>query len=71
MKRLVGVDEAARMLSVSRETIRKLVKRGVLPSTRIGYRVLLHVDHIEKFSRRGWGPYSPNYEMSSQASAAL
>ena len=45
----VSIAEAARMLSVSKSTLRSLVKSGILPAARIRRRVLLPMRAIEDF----------------------
>lgn len=61
MKKLVSIDEAAAMLAISRETVRRLIQRGAISPTRIGYRVLVPVSQLERLARTGWR-YQPNYE---------
>lgn len=70
MKRLVGINEAALMLGVSRETVRNLVKRGVITPTRIGYRVLLPIEVVDRLAKYGVR-YCPIYETRAVAQAAI
>jgi excisionase family DNA binding protein len=49
----VDVREAGRLLSVSKYTIRRLIRRGVLQAVRISRRLLVPVAEIERISREG------------------
>ena len=46
---LLGIPETAEMLGISPFTVRKLIRRGALPSVHIGRRVLVEVGEVEKF----------------------
>lgn len=45
----LSVDEAAARLGVSEWTVRQAIKRGEIPSRRIGHRVLIPADAIDRF----------------------
>lgn len=49
---LLSVSRCAEQLGVSHSTIRRLMKRGVLPVVRIGHRVMVHVDSIDALLRQ-------------------
>ena len=50
-KLLVGRDEAAQLLSISRRALDYLVSNRQLPTRRIGARVLIPVAELKRFSR--------------------
>ncbi|MEO5575047.1 MAG: helix-turn-helix domain-containing protein [Gaiellaceae bacterium] len=52
--RLLSVNEAAEMLSVSRPTIYRLVRRRELPASRVGARLRFRPEHVDEYvdSRR-------------------
>lgn len=50
-KLLVGRDEAAQLLSISRRALDYLVSSRQLPTRRIGSRVLIPVAELKRFSR--------------------
>lgn len=45
----LSVDEAAARLGVSEWTVRQAIKRGEIPSRRIGHRVLIPAEAIDNF----------------------
>jgi excisionase family DNA binding protein len=45
----VGLQDAARLLSVSDRHLQKLTKRGEVPSARIGARVVYRVSALEQW----------------------
>jgi len=49
MQQLRTVDEAAGLLRISKWTVRSYIKAGKLQSVRIGRRVLLADDELERF----------------------
>ena len=49
MKALKSVEEAAGLLGISKWTIRAYIKVGTLKPVRIGRRVLLAEDELERF----------------------
>jgi len=44
-----NVPEAAQKLGVSEPTLRESIKRGLIPSIRIGHRVLIPVSALDKY----------------------
>lgn len=48
----VAVSEASRLLSLSEFTVRAYVRRGVLPSIRLGRRILIPVSALMEVIRR-------------------
>jgi excisionase family DNA binding protein len=49
----VGIKEAAAMLSLSRWTIRAMIREGRLPAVRIGRRVLIERAELERLVEKG------------------
>jgi excisionase family DNA binding protein len=47
-KMAVGLDEAAKMTSVSRFTLRRQIKRGVIKVARVGRRLVIPISELEK-----------------------
>lgn len=58
-QRLLGLSEAARMLSVSVHTVRRLVARGEVSTVNVGARRLVSENEIERIIRRGVGQARP------------
>jgi excisionase family DNA binding protein len=56
--------QAAEILGVSHITVRRLIKRGVLPSTKWGRDYMLNKDVIEEFSKtyKRWTHYDKKSE---------
>jgi excisionase family DNA binding protein len=54
-QRLVGLSEAARMLSVSIHTLRRLVSRGEVATVNVGARRLVSESEVERIIQRGVG----------------
>lgn len=50
---LVSLDQAARRLGVSPQTIRKLARQGRLQSTHFGRRHLIYRESVERLARAG------------------
>ncbi|MBZ5513638.1 MAG: helix-turn-helix domain-containing protein [Acidobacteriia bacterium] len=50
-KKLITVADSAESLSVSRDTIRRLITRGTLKSVRIGRRVMIPVSELERLAK--------------------
>jgi excisionase family DNA binding protein len=48
MKALKNVEEAARLLGISRWTVRSYIREGKLKPVRLGRRVLLAEDELER-----------------------
>lgn len=53
----VDIREAARLTSLSVFTIRRHIKRGLLKATRVGRRVIVPMESLEKLIQEG-GPLS-------------
>lgn len=45
----LGVEEVARLLSLGRSKIFKMIERGEMPSVRVGRRVLVPADDLRKW----------------------
>ena len=58
-QRLLGLTEAARMLSVSVYTIRRLVARGNVATVNVGARRLVSESEVERIIQRGVGQARP------------
>jgi excisionase family DNA binding protein len=54
-QRLLGLSEAARMLSVSIHTLRRLVARGEVATVNVGARRLIPDSEVERIIQRGVG----------------
>lgn len=54
-QRLLGLSEAARMLSVSIHTLRRLVSRGEVAAVNVGARRLVRESEVERIIQRGVG----------------
>jgi len=52
-RRVYFVSEVAEILGVSRQTVLKYVKSGVVPGLRVGGRYLIMKDEFEEFLRSG------------------
>lgn len=50
---LVDVDEAARLLNISRTLARRLIREGVIPTVRLGDRVLIARAALEAIAAGG------------------
>ncbi len=50
-KRLFTVKDVAESLSISRTTVRALIKRGLLKPNRVTRRVLIPVEQVDEVSR--------------------
>lgn len=48
-KKAVNIEQAAYLLSVHPQTIRKLIKEGQLRTTRVGKRHLISIAEIDRF----------------------
>ncbi|MBZ5721957.1 MAG: helix-turn-helix domain-containing protein [Acidobacteriia bacterium] len=51
--RAVGLAEASRLLGVSQHTVRKHVRQQIIPSVRIGRRVLIPMQTINDLTMKG------------------
>lgn len=58
-QRLLGLSEAARMLSVSIYTLRRLVSRGEVATVNVGARRLVSESEVERIIQRGVGQARP------------
>ena len=52
-RRVYFVNEVAEILGVSRQTVLKYVKSGIVPGLRVGGRYLILKDEFEEFLRTG------------------
>ena len=59
IQRLLGLTEAARMLSVSVHTLRRLVTRGEVATVNVGTRRLISESEVERIIQRGVGQARP------------
>lgn len=55
-KLLYGIEEAAPIIGLSKHTVRAYVQRGLIKATRIGSRVLISVNEIERIAAEGLHP---------------
>jgi len=54
-RRVYFVSEVAEILGVSRQTVLKYIKSGIVPGLRVGGRYLIMKDEFEAFLRSGGG----------------
>jgi excisionase family DNA binding protein len=54
-RRVYFVSEVAEILGVSRQTVLKYIKSGIVPGLRVGGRYLIMKDEFESFLRSGGG----------------
>ncbi|MFC1529904.1 helix-turn-helix domain-containing protein [Gemmatimonadota bacterium] len=54
-RRVYFVSEVAEILGVSRQTVLKYIKSGIVPGLRVGGRYLIMKDEFETFLRSGGG----------------
>jgi len=54
-RRVYFVSEVAEILGVSRQTVLKYIKNGIVPGLRVGGRYLIMKDEFETFLRSGGG----------------
>jgi len=52
-RRVYFINEVAEILGVSRQTVLKYVKSGVVPGLRVGGRYLIMKDEFDEFLRTG------------------
>lgn len=50
---VLTLDEAAAFLRLHRETVRRLLQRGVLPGVKVGGTWRIHRRDLEEYLRRG------------------
>ena len=53
----VSIDQAAAMLSLSKHTVRKYEREGLIKSTRVGTRVLIPISEINRIAKEGINPF--------------
>jgi excisionase family DNA binding protein len=58
-RRVYYVSEVAEILGVSRQTVLKYLKSGLMPGIRVGGRYLIMKDEFEAFLRSGGRTSSP------------
>ena len=61
-RRVYFVSEVAEILGVSRQTVLKYIKNGIVPGLRVGGRYLIMKDEFEAFLRTGGGEISRREE---------
>lgn len=54
-RRVYFVSEVAEILGISRQTVLKYIKSGIVPGLRVGGRYLIMKDEFEAFLRSGGG----------------
>ncbi|MFC1500145.1 helix-turn-helix domain-containing protein [Candidatus Zixiibacteriota bacterium] len=54
-RRVYFVSEVAEILGISRQTVLKYIKNGIVPGLRVGGRYLIMKDEFEAFLRSGGG----------------
>lgn len=59
-EKLLDVESAARTLSISKWTLRALVRAGKLTPVRIGRRLLLEIAEIDRFIAESKAPVNPS-----------
>ncbi len=64
MTPLLDVAEAAGRLSVSRQTIRRMIDAGELPYVSIGSRVLIRPTDLDKFIEKRLGTRHPKAKVA-------
>jgi excisionase family DNA binding protein len=55
-RKTISVPEAGRQLGLSRNGAYEAVKRGEIPVVRIGKRILVPADAIDRLLARAWRP---------------
>lgn len=53
MPRLIAINQAARELSVSADTIRRLIRAERIPAVRVARRVMIPIDAIKRIALKG------------------
>jgi excisionase family DNA binding protein len=48
----IGVEEAARLLKVHAETVRRLIRKKALPATKVGNKWIIEKDRLQVFAGR-------------------
>ena len=57
--RLLRIDDVADLLAISRDSVYRLVRRGLLPTVRVGERIRFRVVDIEAYLQRDEGGAAP------------
>lgn len=68
-RRVYFVNEVAEILGVSRQTVLKYVKSGVVPGLRVGGRYLIMKDEFEEFLRTG-GERASEFDLAHSETAS-
>ena len=58
MAKLLSIQETAKQLSVSADTVRRLIRANQLGSVRIARRVMLPEDEVARVIHQGCGRYA-------------
>ena len=53
VKQLLSIEETAEVLSISPWTVRLYVKRGSIPSVKLGSRRLIRASEVERLANEG------------------
>lgn len=53
MPRLISINDAARELSVSADTVRRLIRAKQIPAVRVARRVMIPTGELERLTRKG------------------
>ena len=67
-RRVYFVSEVAEILGVSRQTVLKYIKKGLVPGIRVGGRYLIMKDEFEEFLRSGGSRSEEQSETSPEES---
>jgi len=52
----VSIEEAARMLHLSKYTVRAYERKGLIKSTRIGRRIIIPIAELKRIAEEGLSP---------------
>ncbi len=55
MRKLLTLKEAGEVLSVSRDTLRRLIRRSEIASVRIGKKIMVSSEELDRIVRQGTG----------------
>jgi excisionase family DNA binding protein len=61
---LLGIEEAAQLIGLSKYTVRAYVQKGLIKPTRIGSRVLVPLAEIKRISVEGLRPGLKNNHLT-------
>ena len=67
-RRVYFVSEVAEILGISRQTVLKYIKSGIVPGLRVGGRYLIMKDEFEAFLRSGGGIDTVDEEIPAEKS---